>query len=553
MTPETLHRLFDVVADAPGGVQRLRELILQLAVRGKLVPQDPNDEPASVLLDRIEEEKRRLYREGQIGKPRPADILAPDDQPYEIPATWVWTRLASVGEIVGGGTPKTNNPEYWADEGIPWITPADLNGLKGKYVSRGRRDISRTGLENSSAQLLPRGTVLFSSRAPIGYVAIAANPLATNQGFKSCVPIVPEMSEYIFRFLQAVAPEVERSAPGTTFKEVSGKLVGQIPIPVPPVAEQHRIVAKVDQLMALCDELEERQRRRAEKRVSLNRSALHHLATATDDADLARHWRRIRDHFDVLYEVPETVAELRHAILQLAVRGKLVPQDPNDEPASVLLERIKEEKRRLYNEGKIRKLERLPPVGPDEVPFEVPEGWVWARFGDIAINRDAERVPLSSEVRARRRGPYPYYGASGIIDYVDDFLFDKPLLLIGEDGANLLLRSTPVAFLAEGRYWVNNHAHVIDGINVDLLRYLALFVNATDLGPYVTGTAQPKLNQAKLNAIAVALPPEAELARIVAKVDRLMALCDELEERLSNSRALAESVAAAVVHELTAA
>src|SRR5690606_9771922 len=271
---------FDVLYEVPETVAELRQAILQLAVRGKLVPQDPNDEPASVLLERIEEEKRRLYHEGQIGKPRPADILAPHDQPYEIPATWVWTRLASVGEIVGGGTPRTNNPEYWADEGIPWITPADLNGLKGKYVSRGRRDISRAGLENSSAQLLPRGTVLFSSRAPIGYVAIAANPLATNQGFKSCVPFVSEMSEYIFRFLQAVAPEVERSAPGTTFKEVSGKLVGQIPIPVPPLAEQHRIVAKVDRLMALCDELEERLSNSRALAESVAAAVVHELTAA---------------------------------------------------------------------------------------------------------------------------------------------------------------------------------------------------------------------------------------------------------------------------------
>src|SRR5690606_23769256 len=172
----------------------------------------------------------------------------------------------------GGGTPKTSNPDYWTDQGIPWLTPADLNGLQGKYVVRGRRDISAVGLENSSAQLLPIGAVLFSSRAPIGYVAIAANPLAANQGFKSCVPFLPEMSAYIYRFLHAVGPEVERTAPGTTFKEVSGKIVAQIPIPVPPLAEQRRIVAKVDQLMALCDELE--------AKLTASRTKAEHLASA---------------------------------------------------------------------------------------------------------------------------------------------------------------------------------------------------------------------------------------------------------------------------------
>jgi type I restriction enzyme, S subunit len=240
-------------------------------------------------------------------------------------------------------------------------------------------------------------------------------------------------------------------------------------------------------------------------------------------------------------------------VLQLAVRGKLVPQDPSDEPASVLLERIAAEKQRLFKEGRIGKSKSLPPVGEGEVPFAVPEGWEWVRFGDATINRDAERVPVASAIRAGRQGPYPYYGASGVIDCIDDYLFDKTLLLIGEDGANLLLRSTPIAFFAEGRYWVNNHAHVIDGISLDLLQYVGIFINATDLAPYVTGTAQPKLNQAKLNSIPVALPPLPEQRRIVAKVDELMALCDRLEARLTAAREKSTHLAASVVHHLAAA
>ena len=549
MSPDTLLQHFDAITDAPTSAQKLRELILQLAVRGKLVPQDPTDEPASVLLERIEAERKRLYKAGKIGKLKPAEPLTEDEEPHPIPSTWRWVRLSDIGEIVGGGTPKTENAAYWADDGgVPWLTPADLNGVEGKYIQCGRRQISQTGLDNSSARLLPRGAVLFSSRAPIGYVAIAANPLATNQGFKSCVPYLDGMSDYVFRFLQAVAPEVDRNAPGTTFKEVSGKIVGQIPTPVPPLPEQCRIAEKVDQLMTLCDELEERQQRRVEARVRLNRASLHHLTDATDDAELAERWQRIRDNFHLLYDAPETATELRQAILQLAVRGKLVPQDPSDEPASVLLERIKAQKEQLGSKSK-----PPPPLHSDAMPFEAPDGWQWVRFGEATINRDGERIPVSSEIRAGRQGQYPYYGASGVIDCIDDFLFDKTLLLIGEDGANLLLRSSPIAFLAEGKYWVNNHAHVIDGISLDLLRYVATFVNATDLAPYVTGTAQPKLNQAKMNSIPLALPPLPEQRRIVEKVDQLMALCDELEAKLTRSRTKAEKLASAVVHHLTAA
>lgn len=251
------------------------------------------------------------------------------------------------------------------------------------------------------------------------------------------------------------------------------------------------------------------------------------------------------ENFDVLASAPNGVKKLRELILQLAVQGKLVPQDPKDEPASVLLEKIRKEK--------AAKGDRRPLSSVEEPPFALPGGWEWARFGDLTINRDGERIPVSREHRHTRQGPYDYYGASGVIDCIDNYLFDKPLLLIGEDGANLLNRSTPIAFIASGKYWVNNHAHVIDGISLDFLLYLELFVNATDLGPYVTGTAQPKMNQAKMNSIPVSLPPLAEQKRIVEKVDQLMALCDELEARQEEQKRLQVAVNASALNSLMTA
>jgi type I restriction enzyme S subunit len=234
-------------------------------------------------------------------------------------------------------------------------------------------------------------------------------------------------------------------------------------------------------------------------------------------------------HLDLIAAAPDGVKRLRELILELAVRGKLAPQDPNDEPASELLKRIQAEKAWLVAEGKIRKDKPLPVIGEDEKPFELPVGWEWVFFGTVMISRDGERIPVSKEERDHREKIYDYYGASGVIDKIDEFLFDKPLLLIGEDGANLINRSTPIAFIARGEYWVNNHAHVLDGTTEDFLRYIELHINAVDLMPYVTGTAQPKMNQAKMNSIPIALPPETEQLRILAKVDELMALCDQLE------------------------
>jgi type I restriction enzyme S subunit len=257
---------------------------------------------------------------------------------------------------------------------------------------------------------------------------------------------------------------------------------------------------------------------------------------------------QVLDHFDRISDAPDAIPRLRRFILDLAVRGKLVEQDPNDEPVSELLKRIHQHKvqcesRRRGNNTKIT-------FAAFEGPFRIPSSWMWMPFGDLMISRDGERIPVSQDERNRRAKIYEYYGASGVIDQIDSYLFDKPLLLIGEDGANLINRSTPIAFIARGKYWVNNHAHVLDGISENLLRYIQLYINAIDLKPYVTGTAQPKMNQAKMNSILIALPPEAEQDRIVAKVDELMALTDRLDAAQAGRERRRDKLAAASLHRL---
>lgn len=220
--------------------------------------------------------------------------------------------------------------------------------------------------------------------------------------------------------------------------------------------------------------------------------------------------------------------QLKNAILQEAIQGRLLPQNPNDEPASVLLDRIRKEKAKLVKEGKLKKKDlEEKPISEEEIPFEIPASWKWVRFGAITINRDSERVPLSVEERSKLEKKYDYYGASGVIDKVDKYLFNKPLLLIGEDGANLINRSTPIAFIARGEYWVNNHAHVLDYYCEDLMQYICLYINAISLVDYITGTAQPKMNQEKMNSIPIPLPPLAEQHRIVSKIEELLPKVEE--------------------------
>ena len=243
--------------------------------------------------------------------------------------------------------------------------------------------------------------------------------------------------------------------------------------------------------------------------------------------------------------------QLRQKILELAIRGQLVPQDSNDEPASVLLEKIRAEKQTLIEQKKIKKDKKssyitcdLSPYQKytehfadgsfkditDEIPFDIPKNWAWSRLGTLLINRDGERKPLSSSVRSKQNEKkYDYYGATGVIDKVDSYIFSEKLLLVGEDGANLLSKIKPNAFFAEGKYWVNNHVHILDATDKSLLDYVIVVINSISLDNYITGSAQPKLSQERLNKILLPLPPLSEQRRIVEKIEELLALVNDLE------------------------
>ncbi len=324
------------------------------------------------------------------------------------------------------------------------------------------------------------------------------------------IRLLPSLDkEYLLYVLKYYQPYLEKLGEGSTNQtELKPAIIADLYIPIPPTQEQKRISRKLAKVFPLIEKY-------GTKETILN-------------------------NYNSTF--PE---RLKKSILQLAVQGKLVPQDPTDEPASILLEHIREEKAQLVKDGKIKKdkhesvifrrdnshyekLDGEERCIDDEIPFEIPVSWTWVRFGSALVNRDAERIPLSVSERSKLDKIYDYYGASGVIDKVDRFLFKKPLLLIGEDGANLLLRSKPIAFIASGRYWVNNHAHVIDSVGGLSLEYIALYINSINLASYVTGTAQPKMNQEKMNSILVPLPPVKEQTRIVQKIKKIFAIIQQL-------------------------
>ena len=429
----------------------------------------------------------------KVGKNEPVCIA--DDVPFEIPDSWEWVRLGTVFNIEMGQSPAGNTVSSNKD-GIEFH--------QGK-VHFGEIFLQESGQYTSDPKkYAEQNSVLLCVRAPVGKVNITRRKICIGRGLCAILPFADMPLMFLYYLLEAYENIFVKQATGTTFIAITAETVKNQLIPLPPLEEQKRIADKISELY-----------------VPLKKYG-----------DVESETRMLNSKF------PE---QLKKSILQWAVQGKLVPQDPTDEPAEALLERIREEKQRLIREGKIKKdkhesvifrrdnshyekLDGTERCIDNELPFEIPESWCWVRFGTALINRDAERIPLSVAQREKLQKKYDYYGASGVIDKVDQYLFDKPLLLIGEDGANLLLRSKPIAFIASGQYWVNNHAHVIDSVGGVDLRYIALFINAINLAPYVTGTAQPKMNQEKLNSILVPLPPVAEQQRIVTAFEEIVAI-----------------------------
>ena len=231
----------------------LRQSVLQAAMEGKLTKQLKEDGNADDLLGLVEKEKAKLIKEKKIKKTKPLPKISEDEIPFDIPDNWKWVRLNDIGTIIGGGTPSKGNSDYWTNGSIAWITPADMN-FKGKYIHSGKRNITDAGLRHSSAQKIPKNSIIISSRAPIGYVKIITQEGTTSQGCKTFYPILVDC-EFYYYIIIARKDDLIHRASGTTFKEISGNGVANTIVPLPPLAEQKRIVAKLEELLPLCERM----------------------------------------------------------------------------------------------------------------------------------------------------------------------------------------------------------------------------------------------------------------------------------------------------------
>ncbi|EFO1814690.1 restriction endonuclease subunit S [Escherichia coli] len=366
------------------GIKKLRELILELAVRGKLVPQDPNDEPASELLKRIAAEKAELVKQGKIKKQKPLPEISEEEKPFELPEGWEWVTFSHLGYFFGGKTPSKMKDEYWGGT-IPWVTPKDM---KTNLIVDSEDKVTPLAIEDGLTKVSP-GSILFVARSGILRrifpVAITSIECTVNQDIKVLSPFFSDISYYIRLMMNGFERYIieNLTKTGTTVESLLFEDFISHPFMIPPFAEQNRILSTVKKLMSLCDQLEQQSLTSLDAHQQLVETLLGTLTDSQNAEELAENWARISEHFDTLFTTEASVDALKQTILQLAVMGKLVPQDPNDEPASELLKRIAQEKAQLVKEGKIKKQKPLPPISDEEKPFELPDGWEWCRLNDL--------------------------------------------------------------------------------------------------------------------------------------------------------------------------
>ena len=549
------------------GIKKLRELILELAVRGKLVPQDPNDEPASVLLERIAAEKARLVKEKKIKKPKALPDINEDEKTFELPQGWEWAKLGNLStDIHYGYTASAKNE----NEGVRLLRITDIQNDRVSWETVPGCEIDEIKLSN---YLLQNDDILIArTGGTIGKSYLVEN-IDLRAVFASYLIRIKRIESMYAPFIktylgsQLYWKQLYENVSGTGQPNVNATALKSLAVSIPPLAEQHRIVAKVDELMALCDQLEQQTEASIEAHATLVETLLTTLTNSADAAELEQNWTRLADHFDTLFTTEHSIDQLKQTVLQLAVMGKLVPQDPNDEPAAVLLEKIAAEKAQLIKEKKIKKQKPLPSITEDEKPFSLPDGWEFVRMGDLTSKLGSGSTPRGGKSAYVNEG-IAFLRSQNVwndglklddVEFISEETHRKMAntkvvpgdILLNITGASLG-RSTifPVS-LKEAN--VSQHVTIIRLIELNMVRFTHMGI----LSPMVqrlvwgrqVGMAIEGLSKKVLEAFEFPVPPLAEQHRIVAKVDQLMALCDQLKTRLQQAQQTQLHLADALVEQ----
>ena len=536
---------FDRIAAAPDAVPRLRRFILDLAVRGRLVPQDPNDEPASELVKRIAAEKARLVKAGKAAVP--SGKLG--ELEFPTPATWVIARLAEISNIVMGQSPpgETYNAH---GEGVPLINgPVEFSeGPFGATVINQYTTAPTNFCHKGDFLICVRGSTTGRSN-------IAAFDACIGRGVAAIQPLFDD--GFVRLFLWSMRERIISMGRGVAFPSITRIQLENLPVPLPPLAEQHRIVAKVDELMALCDRLEAARTARETTRNRLAATSLARLNAPDPDPPAFRKDSAFALHnLTPLTARPDQIKALRQTILNLAVRGKLVPQDPNDELASVLIERARGSMSALIKSGQVVKTKALNPVTRGDELFSVPTGWQWVRLGELSklITKGSspkwqgiEYVGEESGVlfiTSENVGSYtlakmdnPKYVEVRFNQIESRSILQKGDILLTLVGASIgrsaLFDLERIANINQAVALIRpiqENAHIVSSY---LLHYLNSPVCINEMLGARAISAQPNISLTDTRNFLIPLPPLAEQHRIVARVDALMPLCDRLEASLT--------------------
>lgn len=497
---------------------QLRQAILQSAVQGKLVPQNPHDEPASVLLEHIRAEKAKLIKEGKLKKEKLLSSITEDEVPFELPEGWTICRLNEIVAKVGSGsTPSGGRKGAYLKSGIKFLRSQNIynHGLilqDVAYISEATHEKMRNTI------VCPRDILLNITGASIGRCSLVPDNFDTGN-VNQHVSIIRCIDNQVRFFLHIylTSPIVQKlimdKQVGMSREGLSGEKIKNFVVAIPPLAEQQRIVAKVEELMVMCDELEV-----AEKEL--------------DSLD---------EHF---------IEYLPKSILQAAVQGKLVPQDPSDEPASVLLERIRAEKARLIKAGKLKKEKPLPPITEEEIPYDLPDGWEWCRLIELiqvigGVSFDKKDVSLTANndyVRLFRGGnivddnininPDDYFVPSKIINE-SQYVRANDIIIVSSTGSKTVIGKAAKANKDSIGSTVGAFLRILRPYEVCYANYLFKVFRSPHWRDYISkeagGTNINNIKESHLSQFLIPLPPLVEQQHIVAKVDELMALCGELK------------------------
>ncbi|CAM5276543.1 restriction endonuclease subunit S [Eoetvoesiella caeni] len=548
-TTELLEQHFDTAFAEPDGIRKLRKLILTLAMQGKLVQQDPSEKPASELLKEIEAEKQRLVKDGKIKKPKSLPPIREEEKLYSLPQGWEWARLQSFSDY--NGRPNIDPSEIAEDT---WLLDLeDIEKETSRLIGRARYFQRES---KSTKSTFKEGDVLYGKLRPyLDKVLVADSAGVCTTEIVPIVPskaVIPEFLRWLLK-RPGFLSHVNTLMYGVKMPRLGTEDAIHSVHPIPPVNEQYRIVAKIDELMARCDELEKLHTAQQEQRLTVHAAAIKQLLNIAEPDQHQRAQAFLAEHFGELYTVKENVAELRKAILQLAVMGKLVPQKPNDQPASELLKEIEAERQRLVKKGKIKIPKSLPPVTEEEKPYALPQGWEWARLGNLALSSDSGWSPqcLPGMRKGQEWGVLKVSAVSwGKFNPDENKALpasQNPRLDCEVKSGDFLISRANTDELVARSVVVNDappHLMMSDKIVRFTLSCSVdkVFVNIVNGVPYsrayymgnASGTSSSMKNVSRetMSLLPVSLPPLQEQRRIVAKIDELMGLCNFLEQKI---------------------